>query len=303
MTSNRSQLTTDEWMGRFQVFVLLISVLNPALVRASILSLKPNGCWGNSIHISIKILSRWIRVSESPTGAENSNWQTREFLRDKINYESSGFTNTDSACTLCSLALASFGSDLYRFCATPQAETSNAVHRSEMARGGDAFPAVYKCPSLPSASTQFIEWHEWEFKCHHTSNVSACFSSKSFTKWWVGGEWRCTKSKLSWRESADRWTSMCMNNSWSAEWCNASEIFVRRKYPEFSPKSCWKLSKLEWRYRGDWLCIRNVRFWLKTFTNRIDGGKKKTPENFLLHDAHQHVFMTRAFHANGNTFP
>lgn len=100
MTSNRSQLTTNEWMSRFEVFVLLISALNPALVQASILSLKPNGCRGNSIHISIKILSRWLRVLKKPTFSENSNWQTREYPRDKINYESSGFTNTDSACTL-----------------------------------------------------------------------------------------------------------------------------------------------------------------------------------------------------------
>lgn len=68
---------------------------------------------------------------------------------------------------------------------------------------------------------------------------------------------------------------MCMNNSWSAEWCNASEIFVRKVFQSSLSKSLLKLSKLEWHYRGYWLCIRNVRFWLKTFTNASAVEKRK----------------------------
>lgn len=60
-------------------------------------------------------------------------------------------------------------------------------YRRKSRRVYSVFPANkqnYKCSCPHPPSSQFIEWDEW-IKCHHTSNVSACFSSKSSTKWWV----------------------------------------------------------------------------------------------------------------------
>lgn len=78
----------------------------------------------------------------------------------------------------------------------------------------------YKCSCPQPPPSQFIEWDEW-IKCHQTSNVSACFSSKSSTKWWVDAtsgvceKWlKLTKVEL----KVDRKLENMWKKSW--EWCN-----------------------------------------------------------------------------------
>lgn len=91
------------------------------------------------------------------------------------------------------------------------AESSTCIFSSQLSLACEEAWGNYKCSCPPPPPSQFIEWDEW-IKCHQTSNVSACFSSKSSTKWWVDAnvewvksDWRCESFIESWPKVKGKW--------------------------------------------------------------------------------------------------
>lgn len=102
------------------------------------------------------------------------------------------------------------------------AESSTCIFSSPLSLACEEAWGNYKCSCPPPPPSQFIEWDEW-IKCHQTSNVSACFSSKSSTKWWVDAsvewvesDWRCESFTESWAKVKGK----CVESKKSREWCN-----------------------------------------------------------------------------------
>lgn len=157
---------------------------------------------------------------------------------------------------------------------------------------------VYKFHSLPILSIQFLEWHEWAIKCHHTSNVSACFTSKSFTKWWVGASEISLKVLCksvivkveSMAVASGESHQSCAWDRREMKWCNSGENF-----------QAWKFSLKSRQFRVVWKLLlmsmddkRNSRR-MFTQAQRIlvkNCAKRKRLRNFPV----SRCFYDTAFH-------